>query len=57
MKKQLELFPVRRPKVAYTFRTNQKSELKAFARKDNRTVSKVVGMAIEEFLARRDSPS
>lgn len=40
-------------KVVYSFRTNQKAALEAVAKKDSRTVSNIVGIAIQQFLARR----
>ena len=53
MTKQLDQLSLRLPKVAYTFRTNQKQRLQTFAKQDGRTVSNVVNIAVKDFLQRR----
>lgn len=45
---------MRKPKVPLTFRSTQKKELEEFAKREERTVSQIVGMAIREFLIRRE---
>ncbi len=47
----------RKRKVVFTFRTSHKAALEELARKQDRTVSNIVNIAIREFLARHSPKS
>lgn len=40
-------------KVVLTFRTSCKAQLETIAQKEDRTVSNIVGIAVQQFLDRR----